>query len=71
VVRVSASKHPGGRPSTGLTESAQLVQGPRWLLDAARTAAAREGLTAAEWWRRAAQMALAASFPELLKESKP
>jgi hypothetical protein len=60
-------KHPGGRPSTGLTESAKLVRGPRWLLDAAREAARREGLTAAEWWRRAGRMALAASFPELLR----
>jgi hypothetical protein len=61
----------GGRPSTGLTESAQLVQGPRWLLDAAREAARREGLTAAEWWRRAARMAIAASFPELLEVTRP
>jgi hypothetical protein len=56
-------KHPGGRPSTGLTESAQLVEGPRWLLYAARDAARAEGISIAEWWRRAGRAALGIREP--------
>jgi hypothetical protein len=35
-----------------------LVTGPALLLEAAKIAAAREGIDAIEWWRRAARVRL-------------
>lgn len=58
-VKRKRSNNPAGRPSRGLTESSQLVRGSARLLGAARDAARREGITVAEWWRRAAAERLA------------
>jgi hypothetical protein len=52
------SNNPKGRPSTGLSEARQLVVGPAALFAAIKTAAQREGVSASEWWRRAARARL-------------
>jgi hypothetical protein len=51
------AKRRGGAPGS-LTEAQVLVMGPRELLDAARAAAAAEGIPEREWWRRAARARL-------------
>ena len=48
-------RHPGGRPSQGLTEARLLLEAPSELVEAAREAARVEGVPAVEWWRRAAR----------------
>lgn len=48
-------KHPGGRPSQGLTEAAVLVKGPALLLSAVAARAERDGIEIREAWRRAAR----------------
>lgn len=46
-------------PRDGLDDEAALkVTGPATLLDAARAAAAAEGVSVREWWRRAARVRL-------------
>ena len=52
------SNNPDGRPSTGLAEAKVLVTGPEVLLGAVRIAAAAEGVSVIEWWRRAARVRL-------------
>lgn len=47
----------GGRPGS-LTEATTLVSGPALLIEAVKIAAAREGIDAIEWWRRAARVRL-------------
>lgn len=47
----------------GLGEDVETVRGPRVLLDAVRRAAEVEGISVAEWWRRAAQARLDALDP--------
>jgi predicted HicB family RNase H-like nuclease len=47
------SNNPDGRPSQGLTEASAIVRLPRALLDAADAAARAEGVSRAEWIRRA------------------
>lgn len=46
-------KHPGGRPSLTLSEARVLLPLPRALLDRATEAAKAEGVSRAEWIRRA------------------
>jgi hypothetical protein len=53
------SNNPEGRPSTGLTETKVLLTGPAELIAAGRAAAEREGISYAEWVRRAMRAALA------------
>lgn len=50
-------KRPRGRPVTA--GATYLLKLPPELLALARAAAEREGITLAEWWRRAALMRLA------------
>ena len=47
-----------GAPNRGLSEAAVLVRGPLLLLEAVKAAAAKEGIDAAEYWRRAARVRL-------------
>lgn len=54
-------KHPGGRPSRGITDAGLGIRLPQSLLDASKAAAAAEGCTLAEWWRRAAAARLDAT----------
>lgn len=56
--RKRKSNNPAGRPSQGLTEARFLVRLPAELDAEWRSAAAREGVDLAEWWRRAARIAL-------------
>jgi hypothetical protein len=49
-------KSKAGRPSNGLTEVALVIRGPAALFGAASRRAKAEGISASEWWRRAAQI---------------
>lgn len=54
-------RHNPGRPKgggDGLSEGVRVVRGPNLLLVEADAAAEREGISAAEWWRRAARVRL-------------
>lgn len=55
----------GGRPGS-LTEATTLVTGPALLIEAVKLDAAREGIDAIEWWRRAARVRL--GWREVLEE---
>jgi hypothetical protein len=57
----------GGKPGS-LTEASTLVTGPALLLEAAKLAAAAEGIDAIEWWRRAARARL--GWREVLEEDQ-
>lgn len=48
-------KHPGGRPSFGVTEATYLIRAPLDLIEAMKRVAEVEGITASEAWRRAAR----------------
>lgn len=50
------SNNPDGRPSHGLSETRVLVPMPEQLADDATTAAEAEGVSRAEWIRRAMQV---------------
>lgn len=51
--RKRKSNNPDGRPSQGLSETRVLVPMPEQLADDAATAAEAEGVSRAEWIRRA------------------
>lgn len=51
--RKRKSNNPDGRPSQGLSETRVLVPMPEQLADDATTAAEAEGVSRAEWIRRA------------------
>lgn len=48
-------KRKPGRPNEHLSEAALMVRMSRALLDRAKAAARRIGLTSSEWWRQAGQ----------------
>lgn len=57
--RKRKSNNPDGRPSQGLSETRVLVPMPVQLADDATTAAEAEGVSRAEWIRRAMAQRLA------------
>lgn len=52
------SNNPAGRPSQGLSEAQVLVKCPAVLKAIVEESAKAEGISAAEWWRRAARLRL-------------
>lgn len=54
-------KNAPGAPDRGLGEDAQLVRGPKELIEAMRERAAKDGQTVSVAWRRAAEAYLSAA----------
>lgn len=63
------SNNPDGRPANALTEVKKLVTGPAILFAAAEEMAKREGVSSAEWWRRAARERLGQRHPAVARQT--